>query len=69
MLRPTNPTEDYLQSGGYTINSINAYKQQPQISTPTTPAPVAQTPQPKIETPPVDTNKIEIIQGDQIVQK
>ena len=68
MLRPTNPTEDYLQNVGYTIDSINAYKQQ-QNSPPTTPAPVAETPQPKIETPPVDTNKIEIIQGDQIVQK
>ena len=68
MLRPTNPTEDYLQNVGYTIDSINAYKQQ-QNSPPTTPAPVAETPQPKIETPPVDVNKIEIIQGDQIVQK
>ena len=68
MLRPRNPTEDYLQNVGYTIDSINAYKQQ-QNSPPTTPAPVAETPQPKIETPPVDVNKIEIIQGDQIVQK
>ena len=74
MLRPTNPTENYFNSIGYTINSINTPPPQVQVpmpvEVPATPAPVTPTPQPqKIETPSVDTNKIEIIQGDKIVQE
>ena len=64
MLRPTNPTEDYLQSDGYTINSINTppSKQEQTPQPVATPTPVAQTQQPKVETPSNDVNKIEIIQ-------
>ena len=74
MLRPTNPTENYFNSIGYTINSINTPPPQVQVpmpvEVPATPAPLTPTPQPqKIETPSVDTNKIEIIQGDKIVQE
>ena len=74
MLRPQAPTEQYFDSIGYTINSINAYKQE-QKETPTpapTPAPAVQ-PQPPVQpvTPPeenkVDPNKIEIIQGDKVI--
>ena len=71
MLRPKNPTEDYLSSVGYTIESINADKQKnenapsvtPPQMTPLQPIPA------QVEEKNSDVNKIEIIQGDQIVQK
>jgi len=74
ILRPINPTDKYFESSGYTINSINAYRQQ-QAATPPQPAPVQTTPQPAQTPAPApkenstqDLNKIEIIQGDKIVQ-
>ena len=71
-LRPTNPTVKYSETAGYTLDSINVDKKKKE-----TPQPVAQqvTPLPQIPaTPPQveavpDFNKMEIIQGDQIVQK
>ena len=57
MLRPQNPTENISDNRGYTINSINSYKNE-------NPAPI-QIP----EIPPqisIDSNKIEIIEGDKL---
>ena len=57
MLRPQNPTENISDNRGYTINSINSYKNE-------NPAPI-QIP----EIPPqisIDPNKIEIIEGDKL---
>ena len=67
MLRPQNPTQEYLYNYGYTINSINSYKQQQPAPAPVaTPAPVVQpTPTTPAEVS-KDTNKIEIIEGDKI---
>ena len=60
MLRPQNPTEKFSDDRGYTINSINSYKNE-------TPAPIQI---PEIpQSPPqisVDPNKIEIIEGDTV---
>ena len=69
VLRPLNPTDKYFDNLNYTINSINTYKQQKVETPPVVPAiqPMPITP-PKFETN-SDTNKIEIIQGDKIVQK
>ena len=70
MLRPQNPTQEYLYNYGYTINSINSYKQQQSAPAPApvaTPEPAAVQPTPTVPTDAQkDTNKIEIIEGDKI---
>lgn len=69
ILRPQNPTEKYFDSAGYYIDSINAYKRQKNSEPAETPA-IQQTPPVTAApiTPPEDPNKIEIIQGDEIVK-
>lgn len=69
MLRPSNPTDDYVESIDYTFISANAppKKEEPVV----TPEPAQPPPQPvqTVETPPEDTTpKFEIIYGDEIVQ-
>ena len=75
ILRPLNPTDKYFESIGYTINALHIPQPeqatpQPQIVTPA-PAPAVEQPtvKPKPEETPKDVNKIEIIQGDKIVQE
>lgn len=72
MLRPQNPTNEYFVGKGYTIDSINSHKQQQQNNSSNA---VAPSPAPAVnqlpaipDTPPEDPNKIEIIQGDEIVK-
>lgn len=72
-LRPQNPKDKYFESAGFTIDSVNAYKKQKNsesVETPATETPVMQQPPPVTApiTPPEDPNKIEIIQGDEIVK-
>lgn len=66
-LRPQNPTDKYFDSAGYTIDSVNAYKKQKNSEPAETPA-QQQPPVTASITPPNDPNKIEIIQGDEIVK-
>ena len=67
-LRPAHPVARYSDTIDYTIDSINADKFKKENSPQTAPVPpIPETPQ-KAENVP-DENKIEIIQGDQIVQK
>ena len=74
-LRPTHPVVRYSDAVGYTIDSINADKQKqetpPQVAVQPQQIPQIVSPQVQpvqVETAP-DVNKMEIIQGDQIVQK
>lgn len=71
MLRPQNPTDEVIDYAEYTINSVNAGKQQPQ--TPQATAPPIQVP---ATVPaqggnniPAGKNQFEIIQGDKVVQR
>lgn len=67
-LRPANPRSNYVEAMEFTIESINAPKK-PQTPTPVIPEGSPVLPQlPSVPaTPPVP--KIEIIQGDEVVQK
>lgn len=66
-LRPKKPTIKYSDTVNYTIDSINADRQKKETPQP---LPTIPQPQPIPENDSVsDVNKIEIIQGDQIVQK
>lgn len=71
-LRPTNPTVKYSETVGYTLDSINVDKKKketPQLAAQqVTPLPQIPATPPQVEAVP-DVNKMEIIQGDQIVQK
>ena len=68
ILRPLNPTDDYLDSLAYTINSINSYNKKQDNNPDIQNLPPLPDNKTVIVESPKDENKIEIIQGDQIVQ-
>ena len=65
MLRPSNPQANYVANMEYTIDSINKPRPEPAPIIPSNSVP--QMPLPQIPAVPL-TPKIDIIQGDQIVQ-
>ena len=68
MLRPSSPQSSYVPAMEYTIDSISKPQPEPVQPTPVIPStPVPATPLPQIPTAPT-VPKIDIIQGDQIVQ-
>lgn len=68
-LRPKNPAVRYSNTVDYTIDSVNVDKKKKETpQPPVTPLPQIPATPPQVETV-QDENKIEIIQGDQIVQK
>ena len=74
MLRPSNPNQNYVAEMEYTVESVNAPRPPVRESAPEPryqSAPVIpENPAPILQTPPVPVvPKIEIIQGDQIVQQ
>ena len=66
MLRPARPIENYVDAVDYTLDSVNKPPQKEEPAPTPTPAPAPQ--QPKVETEPKE-KKIEIIYGDEVVQK
>ena len=67
MLRPSKPTDMYVDSIDYTLISSNAPPKKEETSTPVTP-PQPVEPAKPVETPPANTTpKFEIIYGDEVV--